>query len=129
MGATEAASISTRRLEAVHESLFRKLTVEIREPLKIGLLLVFAAIIHVWLAIVFVLFCVLASFVGRRVAGNFRLLALGRPLHGGSHQRGAVIEERIQDLAAHLAGDRSLQWRSRKQSAHAHPSRLFVPAL
>jgi ATP-binding cassette subfamily B protein len=72
LGPSEAVSVSTRHLEVVNEGLFAWLTVWIREPIKFGLLLVFALCVNFWLALVFLLFAVLVWIVGGQVAAFFR---------------------------------------------------------
>lgn len=72
LGPGEAVSISTRHLEVVHDGLHLWLTVYFRAPVKFGLLLVFALLIHVWLALAFLLFALLVWVVGGQVASYFR---------------------------------------------------------
>ncbi len=72
LGPSEAVSVSTRHLEAVHEGLFTWLTVWIREPIKILLLLIFALSVNFWLALAFLLFAVLVWITGGQIAAWFR---------------------------------------------------------
>jgi ATP-binding cassette, subfamily B, bacterial len=72
LGPSEAVSVSTRHLEAVHDGLFAWLTVWIREPIKFGLLLLFALFVNFWLALAFLLFAVLVWIGGGQIAAWFR---------------------------------------------------------
>ena len=72
LGPSEAVSVSTRHLEAVHDGLFAWLTVWIREPVKFGLLLLFALAVNFWLALAFLLFAVLVWIGGGQIAAWFR---------------------------------------------------------
>ena len=46
LGPTEAVSVFTRHVEAVHDALYTRLTVYFREPIKFGLLLAFALVVQ-----------------------------------------------------------------------------------
>ncbi|MCI0459016.1 MAG: ABC transporter ATP-binding protein/permease [Gemmataceae bacterium] len=72
LGPAEAISASTRHLEAVHEALYAWLTVVFREPVKFGLLLLFALFVNFWLGLAFLLFAVLVWLVGGQIAAYFR---------------------------------------------------------
>jgi ATP-binding cassette subfamily B protein len=72
LGPSEAVSVSTRHLEAVHEGLLTWLTVWIFEPVKFALLLVFAMCVNFWLALAFLLFAVLVWIGGGQIAAWFR---------------------------------------------------------
>jgi ATP-binding cassette, subfamily B, bacterial len=72
LGPSEAVSISTRHLEAVHDGLYAWLTVWIREPLKFILLLIFALCVNFWLALAFLLFAMLVWILGGQVAAGLR---------------------------------------------------------
>jgi ATP-binding cassette subfamily B protein len=72
LGPAEAVGVSTRHLEAVHEGLHTWLTVYFREPVKFGLLLVFALLVNFWIALAFVLFALLVWLVGGQIAAYFR---------------------------------------------------------
>src|SRR5438552_1790991 len=52
LGPSEAVTIFTRHVEAVHDGLYTWITVMFREPVKFGLLLAFALVINFWLALV-----------------------------------------------------------------------------
>lgn len=72
LGPSEAISVSTRHLEAVHDGLFAWLTVFFREPLKFGLILLFALLVHFWLAVAFVMFALLVWLIGGQIAAFIR---------------------------------------------------------
>jgi ATP-binding cassette subfamily B protein len=72
LGPAEAVGVSTRHLEAVHEGMHTWLTVYFREPVKFGLLLVFALLVNFWIALAFVLFALLVWLVGGQIAAYFR---------------------------------------------------------
>ncbi len=72
LGPSEAVSVSTRHLEAVHTGLHTWLTVYFREPVKFGLLLLFAMLVNFWLALAFLLFALLVWLVGGQIAAYFR---------------------------------------------------------
>src|SRR5262249_8499952 len=69
---SEAVTIFTRHVEAIHEALYVRLTVSYREPVKFALLLAFALVVHVWLALAFLLFAILVWLVGGQMAAYFR---------------------------------------------------------
>ena len=69
LGPSEAVSVFTRHIEAVHDALYARMTVTYREPIKFFLLLAFALVVHVWLALAFLLFAVLVWLVGGRIVG------------------------------------------------------------
>jgi ATP-binding cassette subfamily B protein len=72
LGPSEAVGILTRELEAVSSALFDWLTVFFSEPVKFLLLLVFALVINVWLAVAFALFALLVWVVGGQMAAYYR---------------------------------------------------------
>jgi ATP-binding cassette subfamily B protein len=72
LGPSEAVSIFTRQLEAVHDGLYTRLTVVFREPVKFVLLLLFALAINLWLALAFLLFALLVWLVGGQLAVRLR---------------------------------------------------------
>jgi ATP-binding cassette, subfamily B, bacterial len=72
LGPGEAVTIFTRHTEAVHDALYASLTSLFSEPIKIGLLLAFALIIHPLLAIAFLLFAGLIWLGGGQMAAYFR---------------------------------------------------------
>src|SRR2546430_5887791 len=68
LGPSEAVTVFTRHVEAVHDALYAYLTVALREPVVFGLLLAFALVVNVWLALAFLLFAVLVWLVGGQLA-------------------------------------------------------------
>src|SRR5262249_59522519 len=71
LGPTEAVTVFTRHVESVHEALFANMTVDVREPIKFCLLLIFALVVQPWLALAFLLFAVLVWLVGGQLAAYF----------------------------------------------------------
>src|SRR5207245_8683575 len=67
LGPTEAVSVFTRHVEAVHEALYTRLTVSFREPIKFALILLFALVVHFCLALAFLLFAVIFWMVGVQI--------------------------------------------------------------
>jgi ATP-binding cassette, subfamily B, bacterial len=72
LGPTEAVSVFTRHVEAVHDALYTRLTVYFREPIKFGLLLLFALVVNTPLALAFMLFAALLWMVGGQISAYFR---------------------------------------------------------
>ncbi len=72
LGPSEAVSILTRHVEAVHDALYHLLTVYYREPTIFGLLLLSAFIVHPLLALAFLLFAVVVWLVGTQIVSAFR---------------------------------------------------------
>jgi ATP-binding cassette subfamily B protein len=72
LGPGEAVTIFTRHVEAVHDALYTWLTVLFPQPIKFGLLLALALIIHPLLALAFLIFAVLVWLVGGQLAAYFR---------------------------------------------------------
>ncbi len=72
LGPTEAVGVSTRHLEAVNDGLLAWLTIYFREPVKFGLLLIFAMLVNIWLSLAFILFALLVWLIGGQVAAYFR---------------------------------------------------------
>src|SRR5262249_1444197 len=58
-GPSEAVSLLTRHIEAVHDALYSRLTAFYREPIFVGLLLLFAVMIDPLISVAFVLFAVI----------------------------------------------------------------------
>jgi ATP-binding cassette subfamily B protein len=72
LGPSEAVSILTRHIEAVHDALYTRLTVWYREPITLVLLLLFAIFVHPLLALAFVFFAVVVWVLGVKIVGYFR---------------------------------------------------------
>ncbi len=71
-GPRDAIRASVRDVEAVHDALYRWLTVFFREPVKAALLLLLALAVHFWLALAFLLFAVLVWLLGWQAARILR---------------------------------------------------------
>jgi ATP-binding cassette subfamily B protein len=93
LGPSEAVSVSTRHLEAVHTGLYAWLTVYFREPVKFGLLLLFAILVNFWLALAFLLFALLVWVVGGQIAAYFR--RRGRAAEHEAADQLALIQESL----------------------------------
>ncbi len=72
LGPSEAVTIFTRHLEAIHEALFARLTIFFREPIRFVLILLFALVVHWPLALAFLSFAILVWLVGGQIAAYFR---------------------------------------------------------
>lgn len=93
LGPSEAVGIFTRELEAVHTGLYVWLTVHFREPVKFVLVLLFALLIHFWLALAFLCFALLVWLVGGQVAAHFR--SQGRVATQRGAEQLALIQESL----------------------------------
>ena len=93
LGPSEAVSVSTRHLEAVHDGLLAWLTVWIREPVKFGLVLLFALLVNFWLALAFLLFAVLVWIGGGQIAAWFR--SRGRAAQHQAAEQLTLIQESL----------------------------------
>ena len=71
-GPLEAVEVFTHQIEAVFHGLFTRLTVYFAQPLKFGLILLFALVVNFWLALTFLLFALLVWLIGGRIAASFR---------------------------------------------------------
>jgi ATP-binding cassette subfamily B protein len=72
LGPSEAVGIFTRELEAVYMGLYTWLTVVFREPVKFVLVLAFALMVHVGLALVFLLFGLAVWLIGELMVAHYR---------------------------------------------------------
>jgi ATP-binding cassette subfamily B protein len=72
LGPSEAVSVSTRHLEAVHGGLYQWLTVYFREPVKFGLLVAFTFLVNFSLAVAFLSIALLVWLIGGQIAAYFR---------------------------------------------------------
>jgi ATP-binding cassette subfamily B protein len=72
LGPTEAVTIFTRHVEAVHDALYNRLTVLCREPILFALLLLFALMVNFWLGLAFLLFAALVWLLAGQIAAYFR---------------------------------------------------------
>jgi ATP-binding cassette subfamily B protein len=71
-GPGEAVSMFTRHVESVHDALYARLTVLVREPTKFILLVLFALLIDFWLGMTSLLFALLLWVIGGQLAVYFR---------------------------------------------------------
>jgi ATP-binding cassette subfamily B protein len=93
LGPSEAVGIFTRELEAVYTGLYTWLTVVFREPVKLVLVLIFALMVHVWLALAFLLFGLLVWLVGEQVVAHYR--RQGRMAMQRAAEHLALIQESL----------------------------------
>ena len=93
LGPTEAVSVFTRHIEAVHDALYARMTVYFREPVKFCLLLAFALVVQFWLALAFLLFAVLVWLIGGRITSRFRRESAAATRHAA--ERLTVIRESL----------------------------------
>lgn len=72
MGPSEAVSILTRYIEALHDGLYTYLTVHFREPITFALLLLFAFVVDPIMSLAFLLFALVVWQVGLRIVTAIR---------------------------------------------------------
>lgn len=72
LGPSEAVTILTRHIEALHDSFYARLTVYFREPVMLGLLVLFALVTEPLLAVAFLLFVLVVYAVGVKLVNTFR---------------------------------------------------------
>jgi ATP-binding cassette subfamily B protein len=89
LGPSEAVSMMTRHVEAIHDALYARLTVVFREPVKFVLLLALALVINPWLTLAFCCAALLVWIIGGQVAAAMR-------------QRGRVLTRQAADQLARL---------------------------
>jgi ATP-binding cassette subfamily B protein len=93
LGPSEAVTVFTRHVEAIHDALYNRMTVYFREPIMFILLLAFALVVHVWLALAFLLFAVLVWMAGGAIARRFRQESAAATRHAA--ERLTVIRESL----------------------------------
>ena len=93
LGPSEAVTIFTRHVEAVHDALHTQLTVRLREPVKFVLLILLALFIHIWLALAIILFAFLVWMIGGQIAAHFR--RQGRLANNEAGERLTLIRESL----------------------------------
>jgi ABC-type multidrug transport system fused ATPase/permease subunit len=71
-GANEALGTFTRHVDTVHDGLYSRLTVAVREPIKLLLLVTVAVFVNVWLALAVLCAAGLVWLIGRQTAIVFR---------------------------------------------------------
>lgn len=85
LGPSEAVSIFTRQVEAVHDGLYAWLTVVLREPVKFALLVVFALLVNFWMALAFLFFALLVWLLGGYIVASFRKQGLAATHRAANH--------------------------------------------
>jgi len=93
LGPSEAVTVFTRHVEAVHDALYLKLTTWFRDPVQIALLLLFALVVSPALAVAFLLFALLVWVLGSQIAAYFR--RQGRLATHDSSERLTLIRESL----------------------------------
>jgi ATP-binding cassette subfamily B protein len=93
LGPSEAVSILTRHVEALHDALYNRLTVYYREPIVFGLLLLFAFIVHPWLALAFLMFALLVWLAAAQIIAYVR--RQGRLAANQAAERLTIIRESL----------------------------------
>jgi ATP-binding cassette subfamily B protein len=93
LGPTEAVTIFTRHVEAVHDALYTRLTTWFREPVKFVLLLAFALVVQFWLALAFLLFAAIVWVVGGQATAYYR--RQGRLATNQASERLTVMRESL----------------------------------
>lgn len=95
-GPAEAAGLVARNVEAISDALVAWLTVTIREPVRLVLLLLVALLTHFWLALIFVMGAALAWLLGTQFRGMFQAGNVRAAQQGGQHL--ALLQESLTSL-------------------------------
>jgi ABC-type multidrug transport system fused ATPase/permease subunit len=93
LGPNEAVTVFARHVEAVHDALYLWLTAYFREPIKFGLLLLFAFLVHWELALAFLIFAFLVWLIGDQISGYFR--RTGKLATNRAGERLAIMRESL----------------------------------
>jgi len=93
LGPSEAVSILTRHIEALHDALFTHLTVYYREMITFLLLLLFAFLVDPLLSLAFLLFALVVWQVGLRLVASIR--EQGRGATNVAAERLTIIRESL----------------------------------
>lgn len=72
LGPGEAVSVATRHMEAIFHGFIAWLTTAFREPIKLGLILIFALIVHFWLTLAVFMFALLVWLLWAQISVVFR---------------------------------------------------------
>src|SRR5262249_26087144 len=72
LGPSEAVSILTRHIEALHDALYAYLTVYYRQVIVFALLFAFALVLEPLVSLAFILFAVIVWAVGLKIVAYFR---------------------------------------------------------
>jgi ABC-type multidrug transport system fused ATPase/permease subunit len=136
-GPNEATSIFTRHVDAVHDGLYARLTVAVREPIKFLFLVIFALSVHFWLALAALCAAGLVWLVGRQTAVYFR--RQGRAGARRAADQLALLEESLKmmrlvkgylmDLFNQGRVERQLSEYSRAQLARFRGELIYRPLL
>jgi ATP-binding cassette, subfamily B, bacterial len=95
-GPGEAAGLVARNVEAIYDALVAWLTVTVREPVRLALLLLLAFLTHFWLALIFVTGAVLAWLLGTQLRGMFQAGNVRAAQQGSQHL--ALLQESLTSL-------------------------------
>jgi ATP-binding cassette subfamily B protein len=94
LGPAEAVTVFTRHVEAVHDALYNRLTVVLlHEPVRLGLLLLFALAVNFWLGLAFLLFAALVWLLAGQIAAHFR--SQGRLATNQAGERLTIMRESL----------------------------------
>jgi ATP-binding cassette, subfamily B, bacterial len=93
LGPSEAVTVFTRHVEAVHDALYLRLTSQFKDLVTFGVLLLFALLVNPVLALAFLLFAVLVWVIGGQVAAWFR--RQGRLATNEASERLTLIRESL----------------------------------
>lgn len=72
LGPSEAVTVFTRHVEAVHDALYLRMTSWFRDPVQIAVLLLFALLVNFGLSVAFLLFALIVWMTGSQVAAYFK---------------------------------------------------------
>ena len=93
LGPSEAVTVFTRHVEAVHDALYLRLTTQFRDPVLFALVLLFALVVNFGLALAFLLFALLVWVVGGQVVAYYR--RRGRLATNEASERLTLIRESL----------------------------------
>jgi ATP-binding cassette subfamily B protein len=137
LGPSEAVTVFTRHVEAVHEGLYTWIVAMFREPVKFGLLLAFALIVNLWLALAFLLFAVLVWMIGGQIVVHFR--REGRAATNEASERLTLIRESLMlmrlvkcymmELFNQSRVERQLALYAQSQQRRFHGEAIYRPLL
>ncbi len=72
LGPSEAVTVFARHVEAVHDSLYLRMTSWFRDPVQIAILILFALLVNLGLSLAFLLFALLVWVTGSQIASYFK---------------------------------------------------------
>jgi ATP-binding cassette subfamily B protein len=137
LGPSEAVTVFTRHVEAVHDGLYTWITVVFRQPVKFGLLLAFALVVNAWLALTFLLFGVLVWMIGGQIVVHFR--REGRLATNQASERLTLIRESLMlmrlvkcyamELFNQSRVERQLARYAQAQRRRFHGEAIYLPLL